>query len=90
MVKFSQGNEAVDRIAYKLRDMLESDVAKVYETLNNPASERITALHEHNQGAEKVMKPVDNSLDPEFWDIYCKKTVLTLIQRLTLTFCSYY
>lgn len=80
MVKFSQGNEAVDRIAYKLRDMLESDVTKGYEGVNNLAVERTTALHEHSKGAEKVMEPVDNSLDPEFWNTYCKKTAPSLIQ----------
>ncbi|KAM0524785.1 hypothetical protein ACHAPE_000888 [Trichoderma viride] len=68
MVKFSPGNEAIDRIAYKLRDMLESDVAKTYKGVNNTAVEKPTAVHESNHGAVKVMEHVDNSLDPEFWD----------------------
>lgn len=51
MVKFSQGNEAIDRIAYKLREMLEGDAAKTYEGVNNTAVKRTTALHEHDQGA---------------------------------------
>ncbi|EHK42973.1 hypothetical protein TRIATDRAFT_285651 [Trichoderma atroviride IMI 206040] len=68
MVKFSQGNEAIDRIAYKLRDMLESDVAKPHGGVNNTAVEKTTALRGNHQRAESAMEHVDNSLDPEFWD----------------------
>ncbi|KAK1252596.1 hypothetical protein MKX08_003783 [Trichoderma sp. CBMAI-0020] len=70
MVKFSQGNEAIGRIAYKLRDMLESDVANTYKGVNNTAVERTTTVHENDQGPGKVTKLVDNSLDAEFWDIH--------------------
>lgn len=89
MVKFSQGNEAIDRIAYKLRDMLESDAAKTYGGVNDTAVEKTRTVHESNQGAEKEMEHVDNSLDPDFWDIKGKIMAFSLLRRAILIFSSY-
>ncbi|GFP53146.1 hypothetical protein TASIC1_0002033000 [Trichoderma asperellum] len=59
MVKLSQGNELINRIASKLQDMLNGSVSNImeaHEGPNNTAVEKTTAFQ--------------NSLDPEFWDIY--------------------
>lgn len=86
MVKFSQGNEAINLIAYKLRDILEGDGAKTYNGMNNTAAEKATAVYEGSQGAEKIIDHVDNSLDPEFWDIKGNKMAFSLLLRAILMF----
>lgn len=75
MVKPSQGNELINRIASKLQNVLNGniiDITEANEGPNNTAIETTAVFQKYNQGAEKVMKSVDNSLDPEFWNIYCK------------------
>lgn len=73
MVKLSQGNELINRIASKLQDMLNgsnSNIIEAHEGPNNTAVEKKTAFQKYDQVAEKAMKLVDNSLDAEFWDIH--------------------
>lgn len=72
MVKFSQGNELIDRIAYKLQDMLRDDVEKAGEEESDPAIGKTTASRENYRQAQVFRDNVDPAVDPEFWDIHCR------------------
>jgi hypothetical protein len=79
MVKLSQGNELINRIASKLQDVLNGNISSITEAregAKNPAVEGTTAFYEYGQQAQRQVKHVDNSLDQEFWDIYCKRLAL--------------
>ncbi|KAL7791949.1 hypothetical protein V8C37DRAFT_410308 [Trichoderma ceciliae] len=69
MVRFSQGNELIDRIAYKLQNMLGGDVAKAGEEASNPAIGPTTAFRENNQRVQVLVNHVDPALDAEFRNI---------------------
>ncbi|UKZ60602.1 uncharacterized protein TrAtP1_001874 [Trichoderma atroviride] len=73
MVKLSQGNELINRIASKLQDVLNGNINGMAEARmggNSPTVERAAALDQYGRRAQNLVEHVDNSLDQEFWDTH--------------------
>ncbi|KAL6830099.1 hypothetical protein V8C40DRAFT_239362 [Trichoderma camerunense] len=70
MVKFSPGSELIDRIAYKLQDMLKGGIEEAGEETSEPYIEMMAALHLDSQRALVFGNHVDPDLDSDFWDIH--------------------
>ncbi|KAF3068713.1 Protein SERAC1 [Trichoderma lentiforme] len=69
MVKFSPGSELIDRIAYKLQDMLKDGTEETDEEASEPSIEKMAAFHSGSQSTQIVVNHVDPAADPDFWDI---------------------
>ncbi|KAL7916222.1 hypothetical protein GGI35DRAFT_473518 [Trichoderma velutinum] len=69
MVKFSAGSELIDRIAYKLREMLKDDAEKADEGPSG-AVEKTTIFNINSQPAQMLVDHIDPTIDPDFWDIH--------------------
>ncbi|KAL6836241.1 hypothetical protein J3E69DRAFT_320897 [Trichoderma sp. SZMC 28015] len=71
MVKFSPGSELIDRIAYKLQDMLKDTCStkEASEEATEPSIEMMAAFHIESQRT-RIVNHVDTAEDPEFWDIH--------------------
>ncbi|KAL6807500.1 hypothetical protein GGI42DRAFT_245801 [Trichoderma sp. SZMC 28013] len=70
MVKFSPGSELIDRIAYKLQDMLKDETEEADEEASEPSIEKMAAFNIDSQPTQTFMNHVDPSVDPDFWDIH--------------------
>ncbi|KAK4077349.1 uncharacterized protein Triagg1_3681 [Trichoderma aggressivum f. europaeum] len=68
MVKFSPGSELIDRIAYKLQEMLEDVITGADEETSRPSIGKMTAFHIDSPSAQTFVNHVDPSVDPDFWD----------------------
>ncbi|QYS93355.1 hypothetical protein H0G86_000732 [Trichoderma simmonsii] len=70
MVKFSPGSKLIDRIAYKLQDMLNDATKEANEEASEPSLEMIGTFHIGSQSTQIVVNHVDPAIDPDFWDIH--------------------
>lgn len=76
MVKFSPGSEIIDRIAYKLQDILKFGTEEADEEAGEPRIEKMAAFHIDSQPSQTFVNHVDPAVDPDFWDIHCKYVLL--------------
>ncbi|PNP49580.1 hypothetical protein THARTR1_09902 [Trichoderma harzianum] len=70
MVKFSPGSELIDRIAYKLQEMLKGGIQEVDEGPSEPSIEKMAAFDMESQPTQTFVDHVDPAVDVDFWDIY--------------------
>ncbi|KAK5989396.1 hypothetical protein PT974_10915 [Cladobotryum mycophilum] len=69
MVKFSRGNELIDRIAYKLQLMLQDTWVEASQEAS-AAIDQMAVLPEDSQQVEILMDHADPAADLDFWNIY--------------------